>query len=163
MWPERKQDSSTQRTQPSFGNQPASAPGPVPTPAIRPASSTANVAVIGKAMVIKGQIHSSEDLYIDGEVQGELHLENCRLTVGPNGKLHCGTKARDVEILGQVDGNVETSEKIAIRKGGQLVGDVRTAGIVIEDGAYFKGSIDIMNQRETAVAAPKGEPAAMIA
>lgn len=103
-----------------------------------------NVAVIGPGMTIKGEVHSEEDLYVDGEVDGALELkENC-LTVGPNGKTHSSIRAREVVVLGSVQGNVEARDKIAIRKNGKLVGDIKTAGIIIDDGAYFKGSIDIV-------------------
>ena len=112
-----------------------------------PAPAKASVAVIGRAMVIKGNIQSQEDLYIDGLVEGMLEVGNCRLTIGPHGRASAGAKAREVEVLGAIDGNVETTERIAIRTGGRLSGDVKTAGIVIEDGAYFKGSIDIVTRR----------------
>ena len=114
-----------------------------------------NVAVIGRNMLIIGTVTSSEDLYVDGEVQGALEVDNCRLTIGPNGKANAGAKAREVEVLGRIDGNVETAEKISIRKGGELVGDIKAAGIVIEDGAYFKGSIDIRRQPAISQAAPQ--------
>jgi cytoskeletal protein CcmA (bactofilin family) len=97
-------------------------------------------------MLIIGKVESSEDLYVDGEVRGTLEAQNCRLTIGPHGKASAGAKAREVDVLGRIDGNVETAEKISIRNGGQLVGDIKAAGIVIEDGAYFKGSIDIVRR-----------------
>src|ERR1700728_120695 len=100
-------------------------------------------ASIGKAVMIKGQIFSREDLTIDGEIDGSVELHEHRLTVGPNGKLQAGVKAREVVVLGTIHGNVEASDKIEIRKDAKLVGDIKTARIVIEDGAYFKGSIDI--------------------
>lgn len=100
-------------------------------------------AVIGASMQIKGEIHSAEELYVDGEIEGALVLEQA-LTVGPNGKVKANIKARDVLILGSVKGNVEVSDKIAIKDKGSLVGDIKTAGIIIDDGAYFKGSIDII-------------------
>jgi cytoskeletal protein CcmA (bactofilin family) len=102
-------------------------------------------------MLIIGKVESSEDLYVDGEVRGTLEAENCRLTIGPNGKASAGAKAREVDVMGRVDGNVETQEKISIRNGGQLVGDIKAAGIVIEDGAYFKGSIDIVRRAPEAI------------
>jgi cytoskeletal protein CcmA (bactofilin family) len=113
-------------------------------------TAKAHVAVIGQNMLIIGKVESSEDLYIDGEVRGTLELEHCRLTIGPNGKATAGAKAREVEEMGRIDGNVVTEEKISIRKGGQLVGDITAAGIVIEDGAYFKGSIDIVRRTPSA-------------
>jgi cytoskeletal protein CcmA (bactofilin family) len=108
--------------------------------------------------MIKGQIFSREDLTIDGEVEGSVELHEHRLTVGPHGKLQAGVKAREIVVLGSVHGNVEASDKIDIRKDARLVGDIKTARIVIEDGAYFKGSIDIARPeaaKPAAAAAPK--------
>ena len=101
-------------------------------------------ATIGKSVVIKGQILSREDLVVDGEVEGTIELQENRLTIGPNGKVTASVKAREIVVLGTVHGNVEASEKIDIRKDAKLVGDIKTLRIVIEDGAYFKGSIDII-------------------
>jgi cytoskeletal protein CcmA (bactofilin family) len=113
-----------------------------PAPSHHPTESR-GPAVIGKSVMIKGQIFSREDLTIDGEIDGSVELHEHRLTVGPNGKLQAGVKAREVVVLGTIHGNVEASDKIDIRKDAKLVGDIKTARIVIEDGAYFKGSIDI--------------------
>jgi cytoskeletal protein CcmA (bactofilin family) len=104
--------------------------------------------------MIKGQIFSREDLTIDGEVDGSVELHEHRLTVGPNGKLQAGVKAREVVVLGTIHGNVEASDKIDIRKDAKLVGDIKTSRIVIEDGAYFKGSIDIVRAEASKPAAP---------
>jgi cytoskeletal protein CcmA (bactofilin family) len=101
-------------------------------------------AVLGKSVKVKGQIFSQEDLTIDGEVEGTVSAEGHRLTIGPNGKLQTdGVKAREVIVMGKMHGSVEATEKVYIRKDAHLVGDVQTAGIIIEDGAYFKGGIDI--------------------
>ena len=100
-------------------------------------------AVLGKSVMVKGQIFSREDLTIDGEVEGTVELQEHRLTVGPNGRVQASIKAREIVVLGTVHGNVEAADKIDIRKDAKLVGDIKTARIVIEDGAYFKGSIDI--------------------
>ena len=108
-----------------------------------PASSS-RTASIGKSVIIKGQLFSREDLYVDGEVEGSVDILEHRLTVGPNGKLMAGVKAREIVVLGTIHGNVEAAEKIEIRKDAKLVGDIKTQRIVIEDGAYFKGSIDIV-------------------
>ena len=120
-------------------------------------------AVIGKSVMIKGQIFSREDLTIDGEIDGSVELHEHRLTVGPNGKLQAGVKAREVVVLGTIHGNVEASDKIDIRKDAKLVGDIKTARIVIEDGAYFKGSIDIVRPEvkssQPAAAKPAAAPA----
>ena len=116
--------------------------------------------MIGKSVMIKGQIFSREDLTIDGEVDGSVELHEHRLTVGPNGKLQAGVKAREVVVLGTIHGNVEASDKIDIRKDAKLVGDIKTSRIVIEDGAYFKGSIDIVRVESSRPAAAPPKPAA---
>jgi len=124
-----------------------------PAPSHHPTESR-GPAVIGKSVMIKGQIFSREDLTIDGEIDGSVELHEHRLTVGPNGKLQAGVKAREVVVLGTIHGNVEASDKIDIRKDAKLVGDIKTARIVIEDGAYFKGSIDIARPEAARPAAP---------
>lgn len=101
-------------------------------------------ATIGKAVKINGQIHSKEDLYVDGDVEGTVEAPDHKLTIGPNGTVHAAVKAKEVVVLGTIQGNVEAAERIEIRKDAKLVGDIRTARIIIEDGAYFKGSIDIV-------------------
>ena len=93
-------------------------------------------------MRITGEIYSKEEIHVDGEVAGRMESEN-RLTVGANGKVEAAIKAAEVVIGGAVKGNVEATQRIVLRKGANLVGDVKTAGIVIEDGAYFRGGIDI--------------------
>jgi len=113
-------------------------------------------ASIGKAVKIVGQITSREDLYVDGDVEGSLELLEHKLTIGPNGNIRAGVKAREVVALGAIQGNVEATDRIEIRKDAKLVGDIKTARIVIEDGAYFKGSIDIVKTE------PKGVPAVPI-
>jgi cytoskeletal protein CcmA (bactofilin family) len=119
-------------------------------------------AVLGKSVIVKGQIFSREDLTIDGEVEGTVELQEHRLTVGPNGKVVASVKAREIVVLGTVHGNVETSDRIDIRRDAKLVGDIRTARIVIEDGAYFKGNIDIIRAeaKPEPKAASKPQPVA---
>ncbi len=118
-------------------------------------------AVLGKSVIVKGQIFSREDLTIDGEVEGTVELQEHRLTVGPNGKVIAGIKAREVVVLGTIHGNVETTDKIDIRKDAKLLGDIKTARVVIEDGAYFKGNIDIVRAEvPKPQAAPKPQPVA---
>ncbi|MFY9728328.1 MAG: polymer-forming cytoskeletal protein [Bryobacteraceae bacterium] len=130
------------------------------TPSARfDADARSGMASIGKAVKIVGQIFSKEDLYVDGDLEGTVELLEHKLTVGPNGNIHAGIKAREVIALGTIQGNVEGADKIEIRKDARLVGDIRTARIVIEDGAYFKGSIDIIKP-EPARAAAKPQPAA---
>lgn len=119
--------------------------------------------MLGKSVIVKGQIFSREDLTIDGEVEGTVELQEHRLTVGPNGKVIASVKAREIVVLGTIHGNVETTDKIDIRKEAKLVGDIKTARIVIEDGAYFKGNIDIVRAeapRQAPQPAPKPQAAA---
>jgi cytoskeletal protein CcmA (bactofilin family) len=99
--------------------------------------------VLGRSVLVKGQILSREDLTIDGEVEGTIEMQEHRLTIGPNGKVRASVKAREIIVLGTLHGNVETGDRIDIRKEAKLVGDIKTARIVIEDGAYFKGNVDI--------------------
>jgi cytoskeletal protein CcmA (bactofilin family) len=105
--------------------------------------AAAGSATLGKNVTVKGQIYSKEDLTIDGEVEGTVECHEHRLTIGPNGRVHAGLKAREIVIYGSIQGNVEAIEKIDIKKEAKLVGDIKTSRIMIEDGAYFKGSIDI--------------------
>lgn len=117
-------------------------------------------ASLGKSVLVKGQILSREDLTIDGEVEGTIELNENRLTVGPNGKVTANIKAREVIVLGAINGNLEVTDKIDIRKEARLVGDIKSARVVIEDGAYFKGSIDIVKPEVVKPPAPKPVAAA---
>src|SRR5688500_15748660 len=131
-------------------------PPPPPEPA-GPVSSPPMRAVIGKSMRIKGDISGGEDLRIDGEMEGTLDLKS-RLTIGPTGKVTANIKATEVVVQGCVKGNVEAIDKITIQNGANIVGDVKTAGIVIEDGAFFKGGIDIARPESVAPEARKAAP-----
>ena len=116
-------------------------------------------ATIGKAVKVVGQIFSREDLYVDGEVEGTVEALEHKLTIGPNGTVKATVKAREVVALGNIQGNVEAADKIEIRKDAKVVGDIHTARIVIEDGAYFKGGIDISKGGEGMKTAPKSQSA----
>ncbi len=113
------------------------------TPYRTPDSDPRNTATIGKAVKINGQIFTKEDLYVDGDVEGTIESQDNKVTIGPNGRVQASIRAREVVILGQVQGNVEAADKVDIRKDAKLVGDIVSARISIEDGALFKGSIDI--------------------
>jgi cytoskeletal protein CcmA (bactofilin family) len=115
----------------------------VSTPPPATPSSSRNMAVIGASMRIKGEIRSREELMVEGDVEGTIESASS-ITIGPNGSVKASIKARQLAIYGSVNGNVEVTEKIAIREKGSLIGDIKTAGISIDDGAYFKGSIDIV-------------------
>jgi cytoskeletal protein CcmA (bactofilin family) len=103
----------------------------------------ADVAHIGKSVIIKGELSGSEDLYLDGEVEGNIDLHDHSLVIGPNGRVRANVQAKDVVIHGKVDGNVTGVDKVELKKSAMLNGDINTQRIVIEDGAFFKGSIDI--------------------
>src|SRR5579863_3963981 len=131
--------------QSSPSSQPTSQPTSSPMMAgggSSPVSGAGSVTVVGETLRIQGTLTSGEEIVVNGELSGELEL-NHRLTIGPKGKVEAGVKAKEVIIAGSVKGNVDAAERITLRAGANLVGDVKTAGIVIEDGAYFKGGIDI--------------------
>jgi cytoskeletal protein CcmA (bactofilin family) len=117
------------------------ATGAAPRPAV--AASTADQATIGKSLVIKGEVTGSESLYIDGRVEGSINLAGNRVTVGRNGVVSANINAREIVVLGKVRGNLTASDRVDIRSDGSLTGDVVAARISIEDGAFFKGGIDI--------------------
>lgn len=121
-------------------NAPAS-PAQTPAP-LAPQPTSSHKTVFGKSMKIVGEVSSDEELQLDGDLEGKLTLNN-RLTIGPSSKVKANIKAKEVVVSGTVYGNVEAESRITLRTGANLVGDIKTAGIVIEDGAYFKGGIDI--------------------
>jgi cytoskeletal protein CcmA (bactofilin family) len=128
---------------PAMTTTPTSAPeaGPIaPRPTV---TTTADQATIGKSLVIKGEVTGSEALYIDGRVEGSINLAGNRVTVGRNGVVNANVTAREIVVLGKVKGNLTASDRVDIRSDGSLTGDVIAARISIEDGAYFKGGIDI--------------------
>jgi cytoskeletal protein CcmA (bactofilin family) len=108
-----------------------------------PEADSRSTATIGKAVKIVGQIYTKEDLNVDGDVEGTIESTENKVTIGVTGRVQASVKAREVVILGQVQGNVEATDKVDIRREAKLVGDITTARISIEDGALFKGSIDI--------------------
>jgi cytoskeletal protein CcmA (bactofilin family) len=144
---------------PTMSSEPA-APRPVTT------TTTADQATIGKSLVIKGEVTGSESLYIDGRVEGSINLAGNRVTVGRNGVVAANINAREIVVLGKVRGNLTASDRVDIRSDGSLTGDVVAARISIEDGAFFKGGIDIRKgsqqgpqKEEAKSAAASAEPA----
>jgi cytoskeletal protein CcmA (bactofilin family) len=119
-------------------------PAPAVEPANRaPVAAGGEQATIGKGLFIKGEITGSESLFIDGKIEGSINLPGNRVTVGRNGQVASTITAREIVILGKVRGNVTASDRVDIRAEGALTGDVTAARISIEDGAFFKGGIDI--------------------
>jgi cytoskeletal protein CcmA (bactofilin family) len=165
MWNnKRREDEFTPKaaTTPPVAPEPKKEASPLSTAPVRTADHEVSrgAASIGKSVTIKGQIFSREDLIVDGEIEGAIELNEHRLTVGPNGRVRAGIKAREIVVLGTIDGNVEALDKIDIRKDAKLVGDIKTARIIIEDGAYFKGSIDIVKNETPKPTAPRPQAAA---
>ena len=106
-------------------------------------SSSSGLARLGATLHVKGEITGNEDLHIDGTVEGLVQLEDRKLTVGASAKVTADIIAREVVVYGNVKGNLRARDRIEIKKDGSVVGDLTTARIMIEDGAYFKGSIEI--------------------
>src|ERR1700736_1208052 len=104
---------------------------------------TGEQATIGKSLIVKGELSGSESLYIDGKVEGAINLPGNRVTVGRNGQVAANIVAREIVVLGKVRGNCQASDRVDIRSEGSLTGDVIAARISIEDGAFFKGGMDI--------------------
>jgi cytoskeletal protein CcmA (bactofilin family) len=133
-----------------------------PAPATAPRNATLNTtdqATIGKSLVIKGEVTGSESLYIDGRVEGSINLPGNRVTVGKNGVVNANINAREVVVLGKVRGNLTASDRVDIRTEGSLTGDVVAQRISIEDGAFFKGGIDIRKPGQKANGEAKDAPA----
>ena len=130
------------------------------TPVIRPTAANAQQGLertavnIGKSVVIKGELNGSEDLTIEGQVEGKIELRQNVLTIGPNGRIKAQVFAKAVIILGEVTGNVTATEKVDIRDNGSVDGDIASPRVAIAEGAHFRGSIDMQKP------GGKGEPKA---
>lgn len=147
MWKPNQPGTGSPNPEPARPIPPATptfeaSPRPAPVPAAQNASA-GEQATIGKSLVIKGEVTGSESLYIDGKVEGSINLAGNRVTVGRNGQVAANISAREIVVLGKVRGNVTASDRVDIRSEGSLTGDVTAQRISIEDGAFFKGGIDI--------------------
>ena len=111
---------------------------------------SADLAQIGKSVMIKGELSGSEDLYIDGQVEGSIALKNYSLTVGPHGQIKASIEAKGVIVQGKLEGNILASDRVELRKTAIVNGDVTTQRISIEEGAYLKGKVDIQGKAEKA-------------
>ncbi len=109
---------------------------------------TAEFAHIGKSVIIKGELSGSEDLYVDGQVEGSVELSGNRLIIGPHGQVRANVNAKGVIVQGKLDGNIRAGERAELTKSAVVTGDIATQRVAIEEGAYFKGKVDI--QRESA-------------
>lgn len=146
MW---KRDASPKPAPPNDTDEPRTTPAPPEPPPAPPPDvrrGGAEVPAIGKSVVITGQLNGSENLTIEGKVDGTIELRENVLTVGPNGKVKAQIFAGRVVVLGTVTGDITASEKIEIRDGGSVDGDVKAPRVAIADGAHFRGSIDMQAQ-----------------
>ncbi len=147
MWKRKEDEYTTPVPDPASSGSafhPAASAPSRPAEPVRSESLRGNeVATIGKSVVVKGQLSGSEDLVVDGEVEGSISLRGQSLTVGPNGRVRANIEARNVILHGRVDGDIHATERVELRKTASLTGDISTARISIEDGAFFKGTIDI--------------------
>lgn len=161
--PDSAPSSSGSTSESSGARSPVRATPVASTPATAASANTPDrgrgQALIGKSLKVTGTITGREDLYVDGEIEGTVELEENSLTIGPNGKVSADVKARDITVLGQLDGNVHAGDRVDIRKTGSLEGDLTTSRIVIEDGAVFRGSIDIAKPDLAAPASSARKPA----
>ena len=107
--------------------------------------ATPQFANIGKSVSIKGELSGSEDIIVDGRLQGSIQLSGNNLTVGPNGHVQANVTARNVTVAGALDGNIQASERTALQKTAVVNGDVQTRRIAIEEGAYFRGKLEILS------------------
>ena len=166
MW---KRDEAAKPNAPA-GSGPAPAHSAPPAADATPARSAAasdlqrgqekTVVNIGKSVVIKGELNGSEDLTIEGQVEGKIELRQNILTIGPNGRIKAQVFAKAVIILGEVTGNVTASEKVEIRDNGSVDGDIASPRVAIAEGAHFRGSIDMQKGN---AAKTDGKPAAAAA
>ena len=177
MWKARPEDNKPVSVNPPQPVQPASplaaATTTPSTPAQAPVSQKetpkvmeqqrGDVGHIGKSVHIRGELTGSEDHYLDGEIEGTIDLHDHALIIGPNGKIKATITARDLTVHGKVEGNINAGGRVELRKSCTLIGDVATQRIVIEDGAFFKGAIDIRekdskteNRKPMVVAASAG-------
>jgi cytoskeletal protein CcmA (bactofilin family) len=155
---------------PASGQQPAAPQPPVsgmagvPGPRLEASKvMERDVVNIGKSVVIKGELNGSEDLTIEGHVEGTIQLRDHVLTIGPNGKIKAQVFAKSVIVLGEVTGNVTASEKVDIRDAGSVDGDIVSPRVAIAEGAHFRGSVDMQRKSGvpvTAKPAASSSPAA---
>ena len=120
-----------------------------------------NVANIGRSVVIKGELNGSEDFTIEGQVEGKIEVKDHVLTIGPNGKINAHIFTKVLIVLGEVNGNISASEKVEIRDGGSVDGDIVSPRVAIAEGAHFRGSVDMQRKSgQKGQASPQHRPAA---
>jgi cytoskeletal protein CcmA (bactofilin family) len=127
-------------------------------PSVNTLSAPIEQATIGRSLVIKGEVSGAESLYVDGRIEGTINVPEHRVTVGRNGVVAANIHAREVVIMGRVQGNIQGSERVDIRSEGSLTGDVITQRISVEDGALLKGSVEVrVNEQRLQKAQVQGQ------
>lgn len=140
MWERKEAETPRFEPQPVRNDPPRTAAAP----AFQPKPAHAN---IGQSLFIKGEVSGSEDLTVEGRVEGRIDLKDHNLTIGPNGRVHAEIHAKNITIVGEVTGNVVADEKVDLTDTGRLIGDIRSPRISVSDGAQFKGSVDMVGTR----------------
>src|SRR5215469_8624716 len=142
---------------------PASNPNPYNN-LVKTVTAPVDQATIGRTLVIKGEISGSEALYIDGRIEGKIIMPESRVTIGRNGKVDASIQAREVVVMGNVNGNIECSDRVDIRAEGAVSGDISTVRISVEDGAALKGGIQVRSEgKSQSKPEQKQEPKALAA
>jgi cytoskeletal protein CcmA (bactofilin family) len=157
MW--KRDEAVRQPVQPAVPTNEAAAAAPAAAaqparPETMRSQNSRDVVNIGKSVVIKGELNGSEDLTIEGHVEGKIELRDHVLTIGPNGRIKAELFAKSVVVLGEVIGNVSASEKVDIRENGSVEGDITSPRVAIAEGAHFRGSVD-MAQKGKAASGPR--------
>jgi cytoskeletal protein CcmA (bactofilin family) len=159
MW--KRDEAVKPTTQPAAPAAPVAptqqASAPVPQQQPEPRRMDRDMVHIGKSVVIKGELAGSEDLTIEGHVEGKIELKDHVLTIGPNGKIKAQVFAKAVIVLGEVNGNVSATEKVDIRDGGSVDGDIISPRVAIAEGAHFRGSVDMQRKAGAPSAQPSGQ------
>jgi len=166
MW--KRDEAVRQPAQPAVPTHDAAAVAPAAAQAGRPetqpimkSQNSRDVVNIGKSVVIKGELNGSEDLTIEGHVEGKIELRDHVLTIGPNGRIKAELHAKSVVVLGEVIGNVSASEKVDIRENGSVEGDITSPRVAIAEGAHFRGSVDMAQKGKAATGPRPAEPKAV--
>jgi cytoskeletal protein CcmA (bactofilin family) len=111
-----------------------------------PDTARGEMTFIGKSVVIKGELSCSEDLYIDGQVEGTIDPKGNRLTIGPNGRVKANVNACAVVVQGKLEGSIQASDRVDLKQSAVVTGDIATQRISIDEGAYFKGGVNIQKE-----------------
>ena len=150
MWRNKESQSAAPSASPGRVVETVSAPKAVANTVSPTNRATHATSSLGPTVRVKGEISGNEDLQVDGKVEGPISVGEHRLTLGQDGQVTAGLTAREIIIYGKVEGNLTASESIEIKKDASVIGDLTTQRIVIEDGAYFKGSIEIAKSSKQA-------------